>query len=352
MERFSICKICGKKKATPSHVRTHGLSYMEYKMKYKDKKVRSEEEYQDMIFQWMVEGYNVEPLMAKMGKKGFEEEFERINKIIEELKSIKRELDEITIEGLEEDILELRKIIKDPYRIDDVEEKFKELKRKIRERFFISMVQRGVKVIEAQKGGVVGEGNQGVVEAERVSIPVEGKGGVEISGEGKEEIFAGEKKVPVKIEWGTAYLIEEDKPKMSFSIFKSLLSDDVKGLCISREYPDKIKKKYGLDDVPMFWLSATDSEYSIHPTEMGKLLYSVEKFLKSCTEQNFKPVILLSGLEYLITQNNYGSVLKFLQLLNEQITIHDSVLIVPISPSTLDKSALKMIEREMEVVKG
>ena len=59
---------------------------------------------------------------------------------------------------------------------------------------------------------------------------------------------------------------------------------------------------------------------------------------------------MLSGLEYLITQNNYSSVLKLIQLLNEQIAIRDSILIVPISPHTLEQKDLKLIERELRVL--
>ena len=60
------------------------------------------------------------------------------------------------------------------------------------------------------------------------------------------------------------------------------------------------------------------------------------------------PVVMISGLEYLIVQNNYHSALKFLQLVRDQIAIYDSLLIATISPSPLTEKDLKLIEREME----
>ena len=60
--------------------------------------------------------------------------------------------------------------------------------------------------------------------------------------------------------------------------------------------------------------------------------------------------MLLSGLEYLITHNSYSSVLKFIQLLNEQIAIRGAVLIIPISPMTLDEKDLKLFERELTIL--
>ena len=57
---------------------------------------------------------------------------------------------------------------------------------------------------------------------------------------------------------------------------------------------------------------------------------------------------MISGLEYLIVQNNYHSALKFLQLVRDQVAIYDSILIATISPSTLSEKDLKLIEREME----
>jgi hypothetical protein len=59
--------------------------------------------------------------------------------------------------------------------------------------------------------------------------------------------------------------------------------------------------------------------------------------------------MLLSGIEYLILQNNFDSVLKLIQLLRDHAAITGTILIIPVSPGTVEKKELKLIERELEV---
>jgi len=63
-----------------------------------------------------------------------------------------------------------------------------------------------------------------------------------------------------------------------------------------------------------------------------------------------KPVLLLEGVEYLITQNEFKSVLRFLQNINEKIAMRDAYFIVPITEGALEEKQFKLIEKEMSVV--
>jgi len=97
----------------------------------------------------------------------------------------------------------------------------------------------------------------------------------------------------------------------------------------------------------VIWLSNADLEYAVEPVQLGKLYHKIEDFLKK-TE---KGLIILVGIEYLITQNNYSSALKFLQLIKDQISIFGATLLVPIVPDALADKDLKLIEREFETIK-
>jgi predicted hydrocarbon binding protein len=147
------------------------------------------------------------------------------------------------------------------------------------------------------------------------------------------------------LERGASYLLEEDAPDKSYDIFVDNVTHGGQGLCITRDYPEKVRKKYNLKKTPILWLSNAESEFAIEPVQLGKLYHYIEDFLKKSKDS----VVLLCGIEYIITQNNYTSALKFLQLVRDQISIYDSLLIAPISPATLNERDLKMIEREMKV---
>jgi len=147
----------------------------------------------------------------------------------------------------------------------------------------------------------------------------------------------------VTLERGSSYLVENEDPTDAYRFFVDEISRGSQGLCITRDFPNKVRKVYGLAQTPVLWLSNAEAEYAVEPVQLGKLYHKIEDFLKKAES----PIVMITGLEYLIVQNNFHSALKFLQLVRDQISIHDSILIASISPSTMGDKDLKLIEREM-----
>jgi predicted hydrocarbon binding protein len=151
----------------------------------------------------------------------------------------------------------------------------------------------------------------------------------------------------VKLEDGGGYLIEEEIPRKSYDIFVSYLAKGYDGLCVTREYPEKIRKQFMLKTTPILWLTRTGKEGCIGPERLSELYHKIGNFLNASK----RGIVLLSGLEYLISQNSFASVLKFVQLLRDQIAIHNAILLAPISPLTVEERELKLIEREFEIIR-
>ncbi len=162
----------------------------------------------------------------------------------------------------------------------------------------------------------------------------------------KPEPEGAEGEVENQLEVCTGYLIKEEVPDRSYEIFKDWVTHGHEGLCITRDFPAKIRKRYGLEKTPIIWLSTSETENTVPPQNLSTLFYHIENFLK----KSKNGILLLSGLEYLITHNTYPSVLKFIQLLNEQIAIREAVLIVPVSPPTMEEKDLKLVERELTLL--
>jgi predicted hydrocarbon binding protein len=152
------------------------------------------------------------------------------------------------------------------------------------------------------------------------------------------------KKYDLDLERGLSYLVENEDPDRAYDLFREVLGGGNQGLCITRDFPNKVRRRYGLTQTPVLWLSNAEQEFAVEPVQLGKLYHKIEDFLKKADQ----PCVMISGLEYLIVQNNYHSALKFLQLVRDQVAIYDSILIATISPSTLSEKDLKLIEREME----
>ncbi len=162
-------------------------------------------------------------------------------------------------------------------------------------------------------------------------------------GEGAEELIKGGKKASA-LEPSFTYLIKEDKSDRSYAMFVEALGKGMKGYCITRDYPLKIRSKFNLGDTPIVWLSNIGKENSLRPKDLEKLSFSLEQFLS-----NQGGVILLDGLEYLITNNNFLTVLRFIQSLRDQVAINHSILLLAMNPSTLDPHELNLLEKEVDV---
>jgi len=153
---------------------------------------------------------------------------------------------------------------------------------------------------------------------------------------------------------GWSYVIKEERPDKGFTLFASLLSQGSRGLCISRSHPDVLKQKYKFE-AEALWLTKTEKsptpevlnepEY-VSPNNLAHLASSIKDFLA----KGEKGAVIIEGLEYLNTQNDFKSVLKFVQLINEQIVLDKGFLLVPVDEATLDTKDFSLIEREMSQV--
>ena len=159
---------------------------------------------------------------------------------------------------------------------------------------------------------------------------------------------------PVQLLPGWSYAIKEDRPERSFAMFADLISKGGRGLCISRTHPDVLKQKYKFE-AESLWLTKTETaqnlpetkgiEY-VSPNNLAHLASAIREFLS----KGENGAVIIEGIEYLTTQNDFKSVLKFMQLINEQVVLDKGFLIVPVVEGTMDPKDFSLVEREMSQV--
>lgn len=156
-----------------------------------------------------------------------------------------------------------------------------------------------------------------------------------------------ETKLRYKLRKGNSYLILEENPVKSNEIFFDMVTHNTSGLYITRAPPQHIREKYGLEKTPILWLSQVkDYEDHIDPTDIVKLSFVIKEFIRKVVGS----VVLIDGIEYLISQNSYEEILHFIQSLDDSIALSESYLILPIDPSTLNDKQLHMFKRELTVL--
>ncbi len=146
---------------------------------------------------------------------------------------------------------------------------------------------------------------------------------------------------------GRTYLVEEERPMNCFKLLQGSLKGDRNGLVITRTNPNRVREKMNIRKGRIIWLTDRDSttEETISPT-LERLVFVIEEFI----EESKEGPILLDGLEYLISNNSFESVLRFLRQLIDEVSESACVLLVSTSPKTLKERELKILERETETI--
>jgi len=148
-----------------------------------------------------------------------------------------------------------------------------------------------------------------------------------------------------KLDPRRCYLIKDADPSTALTIFSRIvLTQGMHGLLITRTLPKRIREKYNLLKTPIVWLTTNrmQGETCVTPSGIAELSGVLVSFL----DQTKNGIILIEGLEYLISQNNFRSILNLLQLMNDKIMISDSRLMITLDPATLEEKEVHLISKE------
>jgi len=154
-----------------------------------------------------------------------------------------------------------------------------------------------------------------------------------------------ETKSEYHFEPGLIYLFDKRKRQDFMEIFADQVKHNIQGLCITRQYPKKIREQYGLEKTPIIWLNSGDTagESVIKPDNMTGLAATVYKFMSEAQDG----IILLDGMEYLMMRSSYETLLKFVHYLNDRIMQSNSRVIFCIDTQTIDDRQLHILMSEM-----
>ena len=145
---------------------------------------------------------------------------------------------------------------------------------------------------------------------------------------------------------GRFFLIEERTPDFSYEMFGNAIAEGRTGLVMTRDFPADVQRRYDIQNTQIYWLTHLVGENHFNPTALGLLLSKITNFL----DHNKRSAILLDGIEYLISQNNYERILHFLHQVRDIIIIHMGTLIMPLDTRVLEEKEIALLERNLEVI--
>jgi predicted ATPase len=139
-----------------------------------------------------------------------------------------------------------------------------------------------------------------------------------------------------------SFIVKEPKSEFCLSIFLTLISRGQKGLCITRIPPEKLGDLVKNDNIKTFWLSSKPGEACLPPS-LTRLSHEITQYIGVHSNS----VIILDGIEYLISNLDFNKVLRFINELIDNMAIHKCILFIPINPLTIDPKQLALLERNM-----
>ncbi|MDY6865087.1 MAG: DUF835 domain-containing protein [Halobacteriota archaeon] len=147
---------------------------------------------------------------------------------------------------------------------------------------------------------------------------------------------------------GICYMIDNDDYSIGLGIFIDYVKHRKQGLCITRQSPKKVKRKYNLDKTPIVWLTKAENpeENCISPEDLTKLDSTIKNFIKEANDG----FVLMEGLEYLGVHNSFSSVLKFINSLSDAIACSSSRLLLLIDSEAFDTKDYHVLKSDMEML--
>lgn len=143
---------------------------------------------------------------------------------------------------------------------------------------------------------------------------------------------------------GGSYYVNEERPALVYRVMEQILDrKNYRGMCITRTKPENLDIYRKYENVEFYWLSSMSCRNCISPADLSKLMARIREFLKG----EGRGVIVLDGVDSLVVNNNFISVIKFLQTAKDAVSASRGILLVSLNMDTFDVSQRAMINNEL-----
>ncbi|WP_297551192.1 DUF835 domain-containing protein [Thermococcus sp.] len=142
------------------------------------------------------------------------------------------------------------------------------------------------------------------------------------------------------------------KPKIKVEPgIKIITSEDYKAVANSlKEYPVLafLRKPVEFPSWTVYMITSISGEMKIHPTNLARISEIVSRYLQEANSSGITGVVILDGLEFLVTYNGLQPVLKFLATLRDMAFVNNALLVVVLDEGSWDERERAMLRRIFE----
>ncbi len=151
------------------------------------------------------------------------------------------------------------------------------------------------------------------------------------------------------IERGMKHLIYELRTTVTYELFSEMIHSGIPGLCFTTTAPQRLSKEYKMSDARIYLVSECENiKGVIHPKSIeGRMLDVIQRFVK----EHHESIILIDDIEYLIMENGYEMVEKFITKVGKLTKEKNSTFLVPINPNSMRDNVVKAMTAKFDDVR-
>ncbi|PYK11486.1 MAG: hypothetical protein DME61_00625 [Verrucomicrobia bacterium] len=150
---------------------------------------------------------------------------------------------------------------------------------------------------------------------------------------------------PFGLEDGTCYLVRGKQAETSYLLFQAIVEQGTPGLCITTMYPEKVRSRYSLASVPVWWISFVPGDQHYAPNAIGILAKVIEGFVD---ENPAGCVVLLDGVESIMNNIGFDKDMLFVEHMNEYVMSRKAIVLFTVDPECFKLSEFARLERSLK----
>jgi hypothetical protein len=137
----------------------------------------------------------------------------------------------------------------------------------------------------------------------------------------------------------TTYLVMGKRLQYAYDMLLTEIETGRKGIIVTRKDPESLRKDYNMRGTPIILLSTSPGNNVIPPANLGILTDTITRVM----EREPEAVVLIDGIESLVTYNDFQKVLKMIGHLKDEAIVNRASLIVVVDDGKLsDKEKISM----------
>jgi len=146
---------------------------------------------------------------------------------------------------------------------------------------------------------------------------------------------------------GYNYLLMDEDSDNTYSIYNDFIKEGLKGMIITTTIPSKVEDKYGLYDQEIKWISESDSnDYVV--LDPKRMDFEITRTISNFSKENDRGILLIEGLEYLVVENDFEKLSKFIKKVTDITSMNAITLLVHVNPEAFPINQINTLKKSFD----